>query len=122
MRADVNTKPGGSKPTLFSSRGTTFVMWFQIPAGMRGTDAKNEPLCRLLHFGNAKGKYIEDEVSIAVGTDFTTDTLQFRVDNTTLDIATDGQLTNKDWTQESGTIAKGSQVMDNKWHHLAWVA
>lgn len=121
LRADVNTKPDGFKPTLFSSRGTTFVMWFQIPAGMRGTDAKNEHLCRLLHFGNAKGKYIEDEVSIAVGTDFTTDTLQFRVDNTTLDIATDGQLTNKDWTQESGTNAKGSQVMDNKWHHLAWV-
>ena len=75
-------------------------MWVKVDPSMRN---QTEKWCTLLNFGNRNWTKIEDEVLIAIGSNKTHDNLIFRC--------------NDDPVKHLG----GRQILDNKWHHIAWV-
>jgi hypothetical protein len=87
------------KEILFTKNGTTIMFWVKINPEKRKRSL-NE--CRLLNFGNRHWRDLEDEIKISVDGDITKDSLIFKV----------GDYEDKSMI---------SQILDNKWHHIAWV-
>uniref|UniRef100_A0A6C0CMW2 Uncharacterized protein n=1 Tax=viral metagenome TaxID=1070528 RepID=A0A6C0CMW2_9ZZZZ len=96
---EIKTDKSQETNTLFSKNGTTFVMWIKIDPSLRNITRN---FCRILNFGNRKWRNIEDEICIAIGGDKSKDNLY---------LVADGQYTSD----------LGTQLLDNKWHHIAWV-
>lgn len=96
---EINISQKQEKNTMFTNEGTTIVMWVKIDPSMRN---QTDKWCTLLNFGNRNWTKIEDEILIAIGNDKTYDNLIFRC--------------NDDSVKHLGT-----QILDNKWHHIAWV-
>ena len=95
---DIVVDDEKEKQVLFGPNGTTISMWFRVNPEKRKNTTK---WCRLLNFGNRRWRWLDDEVCVAIEGDMTRDRLVFNV---------------------NGRIAgKGSQVLDNDWHHIAWV-
>ena len=91
------------KDVMFSQEGTTFSMWFKVEPGMR---KRTRQWFRLVDFGNRSWWRIRDDIIIAIDGD-----------NTKSRLICGASVNGRNhWAWNLA-----SQVLDNKWHHIAWV-
>jgi hypothetical protein len=96
-------KKSQEQAVLFSPEGTSILFWVKIDPSIRKS---NSNWARLLNFGNRHWKGLEDDVGIAINADTSRDGLIFYHENNGKSVKVENV---------------GTQILDNQWHHIAWV-
>ena len=103
---ELNVDPDKETDIMFSDQGTTISMWFKVDPERRKTTGE---WCRILDFCNKEWVKTSDDILIAIDGDSTMG----------------GKIIFGAKVSVSGSTAYDSesisQVMNNKWHHIAWV-
>ena len=96
---ELTTSKEMDKRTMFTSKGTTILMWVKIDPSLRESSNKE---CVLLNFGNSNWNKLDNELKISIGNNPLLDNIVFKSDN-------------------ERVHDLGTQILDNEWHHIAWV-
>lgn len=99
----TSIKRSQERDIMFSPDGTSILFWIKLDPSKR---KDNTNWVRLLNFGNREWENLKDDVGIAINNDLSRDGLIFYHDS-------NGNRTTAD--------NFGTQILDNKWHHIAWI-